>query len=86
MLVPFKKLDEEGNYRFGPAKIEEVLPLVTKYIKAPCTINSDGLLAYRNTLGVLGYTHTSVNHGAGQFVDAANPQNHTQSVEGNLLT
>jgi len=28
---------EEGNYRFGTAKLEKALPLVTKYFKAPCT-------------------------------------------------
>ena len=33
VLCPFKKLAEDGSRRFGPAKTEEVLPLVTRFVK-----------------------------------------------------
>ena len=79
--MPFEKVDESGNFRPGPAEISEVLPLVVKYIPPGCTISSDGLLAYKKTLRSMGYRHTSVNHSAGEFVDATNPENHTQNIE-----
>ena len=58
VMMPLEKLDDNGDYRPGPAKISEVLPLVVKYITPGCTICSDGLLAYKNSLTTLGYAHT----------------------------
>lgn len=82
ILKPFAKLNENGEYRFGPAKIEEVIPLVVKYVQGGCLIISDGLLAYRNTLTEIGFTHEVVNHSAGEYVRRENRAIHTQTIEG----
>ena len=67
MLHIFNKLDSEGHHRFGPAKAEEVLPLVTSTVAPGTIIFSDGLAAYRIKLVEMGYKHDFVSHQAGEY-------------------
>ena len=81
VLAPFQKLDEKGERRFGPAKAEEVLPLVTRYVSPGGWVFSDRLRAYRTQLGSLGYNHIALNHSEEAFVHPRYPTVHTQTIE-----
>ena len=56
-----------------------LLPLITKYIKAESVIISDKWRAY-NKLAELGYVHKTINH-SDNFVDPDDPTVHTQNIE-----
>ena len=81
-LIDFKKLDEKGKHRFGPASAAEVIPKVQEAILPGCVIISDGLRAYRTQLEPLGYSHRSVCHKDGEFVSKSDPDLHTNSIDG----
>ena len=84
VLRPFKKLAEDGvSRRFGPAKAEEVLPLVPRFVKPGGWIYSDKLRAYRSNLSALGYKHFALNHSSNppEFVHPSCPEVHTQTIE-----
>lgn len=55
-----------------------LIPAVAGTVEAGATIHTDNLRSY-SALGSLGYTHESVNHGAGQYVSATGV--HTQTIE-----
>ena len=67
MFHIYKKLTSDGDHRFGPAKADEVLPLVSKTVALGTIIFSDGLAAYKNKLVEMGYKHDSVSHQAGEY-------------------
>ena len=83
VLRPFQKLGEDGSRRFGPAKVEEVPPLVTRFVKTGGWIYSDKLRAYRSNLSALGYKHFALNHSSNppEFVHPSCPEVHTQTIE-----
>ena len=81
-LIDFKKLDEKGKHRFGPASAAEVIPKDQEAMLPGCVIISDGLRAYRTQLEPLGYSHRSVCHKDGEFVSKSDPDLHTNSIDG----
>ena len=69
ILRDFEKLNNEGLKRQkGPARAEEVLPLVRRYVKKGSFVVSDRLRAYRTQLDRMGYKWHGVNHSDGEFV------------------
>ena len=83
IIVPFWKAKKNGDgHRFGPAKAEEVLPLVTRFVKPGGWVISDTLRAYVSNLSLLGYKHIALNHSEGEFVCSSSPSVHTQTLEG----
>ena len=71
-----------ASRRFGPAKAEEVLPLVTRFVAVGGWIVSDRLRAYRSNLSALGYKHIALNHSDAEFVHPTNHDIHSQTMEG----
>ena len=55
-----------------------LLPIVQENVMPGSTVHSDELMSYR-ALGKAGYTHESVNHGAGEYVRGAC---HVNAMEG----
>ena len=64
----FHKLFRSGKYTFGPAKADEVLPLVSKCVLPGSSIFSDELAAYKKNLTEMGFTHDYVKLEKGQYV------------------
>lgn len=81
VFMPFDKRHAiENRRRNGPASADEVLPLVTRFIKVGCTVFSDGLKAYRSNLQDMGYSHDFVKHADGQFVKGRSGVRMTRAV------
>jgi len=69
VLKEFDKISEKntGEPRFGPAKAEEVLPLVQKHIRRGTLVMSDRLRAYRTRIKKMGYKWEGINHSEGPY-------------------
>jgi len=76
VVSPFKKLSPDGSRRFSPAKADEVLPLVTRFVSSGGWIVSDRQRAYRFNLSALRYKHIAL------FVHSVDHKIHPQTMEG----
>ena len=69
VLEPFEKPGRQpGTRRFRPARKDEVLPLVEKFVKKGSIVCSDRLRAYRDNLGEMGYQWAGVDHKNAEFL------------------
>lgn len=74
-------IDEDGAIRIEPVKDRKrptLHALVKKWVRVGSRVHTDCWTAYRG-LDKLGFTHSTVNHSAGQFV--APDGTHTQLIE-----
>ena len=71
------------DVKVSPARAEEVLPLVTRFVKASGWIYSDKLRAYRSNLSALGYKHFALDHSSNppECGHPSCPEVHTQTIE-----
>lgn len=77
----FGLLERDGkvvNHVIPETKSENILPIIQKQVKEGSHITTDDLLLYRNVKNV-GYTHSFVRHGRGEYVVG---DSHTATIDG----